>query len=68
MYELKVSGMTCGHCVQTVTRAIQTIDANASVEVDLASGRVVVGTSRREPEIRRAIEAGGFQVHQKLPA
>jgi copper chaperone len=37
---LKVENMSCQHCVQAVTRALRTLDSNASVEVDLARGEV----------------------------
>ncbi|WP_241485531.1 heavy-metal-associated domain-containing protein, partial [Xanthomonas euvesicatoria] len=29
--------MTCGHCVRTVTQAIQAVDPHAQVDVDLGS-------------------------------
>lgn len=34
----KVSSMTCGHCVRSITRALQAIDADAKVRIDLATG------------------------------
>jgi copper chaperone len=68
MYELNVSGMTCGHCVQALTRAVQAIDPKASVKIDLKAGRVVVGTLRGEPEVRQAIEHAGYKVHQGVQA
>lgn len=39
---LQVKGMSCGHCVQSVTAALQAVDGVRSVRVDLASGRAVV--------------------------
>ena len=35
---LKVDGMTCGHCAKAVTGAIQALDSEARVQVDLAAG------------------------------
>ena len=40
MQTFKVDGMTCGGCVGAVTRAVQTVDKDAKVEVDLASKTV----------------------------
>ena len=40
MVELKVSGMSCGHCVKAVTAAIQAADPGASVQVSLDTGIV----------------------------
>lgn len=39
---LKVTGMSCGMCVQHVTKALQAIAGVRSVEVDLDSGRATV--------------------------
>jgi uncharacterized protein len=41
--ELAVSGMTCEHCVAAVTRALKECRGVTSVEVDLPTGRAVVG-------------------------
>jgi copper chaperone len=38
--EVKVSGMSCGHCVKAVTAAIQAADPGASVQVALDTGLV----------------------------
>ena len=40
--EFEVEGMTCGHCVRAITRAIHTLDPDARVDVDLAQGMVTV--------------------------
>ena len=42
MQVFNVQGMTCGHCVKAVTRAVQEQDAAAKVEVDLAARQVRV--------------------------
>ena len=39
---LKVTGMTCGHCVRAVTNAIGGLDGVQSTDVDLQDGRAVV--------------------------
>jgi len=37
-----VNGMTCGHCVAAVTEEVSEIDNVNSVEIDLATGAVIV--------------------------
>ena len=36
----QVQGMTCGHCVRAVTEAVKSVDPQAEVKVDLATGKV----------------------------
>ncbi len=62
MLKLKVTGMTCGHCVQAVTRAVTAIPDAGDVRVDLASGQVTVEGSPAPAAIRAAIEAAGYSV------
>jgi copper chaperone len=39
---LKVSGMSCGHCVQAVTTALENAPGVTRAQVDLQRGRAVV--------------------------
>ena len=43
--DLNVNGMTCGSCVASVTRALQSVPGVATVAVDLPSGAAHVATS-----------------------
>jgi copper chaperone len=65
MFSFQVQGMSCGHCVQTVTKAVQAIDAKAQVQVDLATGDVRVESSAPKAAIAEAIGEAGYEV---LPA
>jgi copper chaperone len=60
--EMKVSGMSCGHCVQTITKAIQARDPHARVQVDLAEGLVSAETMLDRAQAIQAIEGAGFRV------
>jgi copper chaperone len=60
--KLIVEGMTCGHCVRTVTYALQALDANASVSVDLPGKTVLVRGDIRAPEATQALAAQGYDV------
>jgi copper chaperone len=39
---LKVKGMSCGHCVQAVTGALEGVSGVSKAQVDLAGGRALV--------------------------
>ena len=58
---LKVEGMTCGHCVKAVTRAVQEQDAAAKVEIDLAARQVRVQSELGQEQILTAIRDEGYQ-------
>ncbi|WP_410562134.1 heavy-metal-associated domain-containing protein [Amycolatopsis sp. cmx-4-61] len=57
-----VSGMSCGHCAQSVTEEIAALPGVAEVDVDVAAGRVVVraGTALVEGDVRAAVAEAGF--------
>jgi copper chaperone len=40
--ELKVTGMSCGHCVRAVTDALQSVHGVSRAQVELANGRATV--------------------------
>ncbi|WP_442109988.1 heavy-metal-associated domain-containing protein [Pseudomonas sp. NUPR-001] len=61
MQVFTVQGMTCGHCVKAVTRAVQAQDAAAVVEVDLAQKQVKVESLLKAPQILELIREEGYQ-------
>jgi copper chaperone len=65
MYELKVENMSCGHCVNAVTKAVQAVDPAAQVQVDLAGKKVSVESGAQLAQIRSAIEEAGYPVGGK---
>jgi copper chaperone len=50
-----VTGMTCSHCVSSVTEEVQEIPGVENVEVVLESGTVTITSA--EPVDRAAVEA-----------
>lgn len=62
MYELKVDGMTCGGCAASVKRALQALDANAEVDVDLPAKTVKVATAAQLDAVKAAVEDAGYDV------
>ncbi|MCX2890224.1 MULTISPECIES: cation transporter [Pseudomonas] len=61
MQVFNVQGMTCGHCVKAVTRAVQEQDAQAKVEIDLAARQVRVHSDLAQEQILTAIRDEGYQ-------
>ena len=62
MVELKIKGMTCSHCAQTVERALSECEGVRSVRVELESGRALVdGYGVNPEELCRAVEAVGYE-------
>ncbi|WP_428311912.1 heavy-metal-associated domain-containing protein [Hydrocarboniphaga sp.] len=62
MLELQIKGMTCGHCVRAVTRAVQGLDPAAKVDIDLASGRARIETAQPADRVAAAIREEGYAV------
>jgi copper chaperone len=62
MLTLKVSGMTCGGCINAVTRAIQAQDPQAKVQADLATQTVSLETSLSAAKASELITDAGFPV------
>jgi copper chaperone len=59
-----VTGMTCSHCVASVTEEISEIDGVTGVAVDLPTGAVTVSSSQPidEADVRAAVEEAGYQL------
>ena len=64
MLSLKVSGMTCGGCINAVTRAIQSEDPEAKVRADLATQTVTLETTLSQVQASQLITDAGFPVAQ----
>jgi copper chaperone len=59
-----VTGMTCGHCVASVTEEVREIPGVTEVRVDLASGSLSVtsGSLIDEGAVRAAVAEAGYQL------
>jgi copper chaperone len=64
MLSLKVSGMTCGGCINAVTRAIQSQDPSAQVQADLATQTITLETALSQAQASQLITDAGFPVVQ----
>ncbi len=59
-----VTGMTCGHCVASVTEEVTELAGVTDVVVDLASGSLTVTSAAPldESAVRAAVEEAGYQL------
>ena len=59
-----VTGMTCGHCVASVTEEISEINGVTDVAVDLPTGAVTVTSTKPldNADVRAAVEEAGYQL------
>ena len=62
---LKVTGMTCGGCTSTVTKALEGVNGVSDVNVSLAAGEATVKFDERltSPEkLKSAVQHAGYGV------
>lgn len=63
--QLQVTGMSCGHCVAAVTRALKAVPGTQDAQVDLASGRATVQGSAAPEALVKAVADEGYGVAVK---
>ncbi len=59
-----VTGMTCGHCVSSVTEEVSELPGVSDVAVELATGRLTLTADRElgTDEVRAAVEEAGYSL------
>lgn len=57
-----VTGMTCGHCEKSVTRAVKQLDPQAEVAIDRAANLVSVQSEQPREMLALAIAEEGYAV------
>ena len=68
---LKITGMTCGGCVSSVTKILLAIPGVSSATVSLADGAAQVhfdGEQTSVSQIKSAVVAGGYGTGDVAPA
>jgi copper chaperone len=60
--EYTVKGMTCDHCVLSVTEEVSEVPGVEDVDVDLGSGRLVVRGDVADDAVRAAVSEAGYEV------
>ncbi|MFI5060555.1 MAG: heavy-metal-associated domain-containing protein [Actinomycetales bacterium] len=57
-----IQGMTCAHCVRSVSEELVALDGVSAVSVDLPSGVATVASTSAldERDVRAAVEEAGY--------
>ena len=58
--QLKVTGMSCNHCVSMVNKAIAKLQSDAKVTVDLAQQQVNVESDLPTEDIITTLDEAGY--------
>lgn len=60
---IEVKGMSCNHCVQSVTKALSGVDGVTGVNVDLLGAKATFQETKpvAESALKDAIEKAGFE-------
>jgi len=67
MQRYRVPDMSCGHCVQAITKAVKSVDPVAGVDTDLDSHEVKVDSAADPELVMRALQQAGYP-SQRLDA
>ncbi|RCW44453.1 copper ion binding protein [Halopolyspora algeriensis] len=62
-----VTGMTCEHCVKSVTEEISEVSGVSDVAVDLSTGAVTVTSAEpvSHADVRAAVEEAGYELAER---
>lgn len=61
---LKIDGMSCGHCVARVEKALKKLDGVAVVRVEVGDAEIVHDPAKAPfSHIREALDDAGYTVH-----
>ncbi len=60
--QLQVPSMVCQACAQAVTQAVQSLDSQATVTIDLSSKQVTVTSEASLAAVKQAILEAGHEV------
>jgi copper chaperone len=64
MEKIKIQGMSCQHCVMSVTKALGTIPGIKNLKVDLVKGEATFENTQNMAmaNIRKTVEEAGYKV------
>lgn len=62
---LKIDGMSCGHCISRVQKALACVEGVHVDQVEIGSARVTWDPDNVAlPRLREAVEGAGYQVRR----
>ena len=59
--ELKITGMTCNHCVKNASRALEGVEGVEVVEVRLEPGSATVSGTAEVTQLIAAVKEAGYE-------
>lgn len=62
MIQFQVEGMSCGHCVSAITKAVHAVDPAAQISADVPTQAVKVESAADRSALQQAIEGAGYPV------
>ncbi len=66
--QLKIEGMTCGHCVASVTKALKGVPEVEEADVSLTEGRATVRGNAELGALIQAVEEEGYSASAESPS
>ncbi len=57
-----VKGMNCGHCTQTITKAVLGLDPTAKIDTDIPRQTVTVTSGLDQEKLSEAIIDSGYDI------
>jgi copper chaperone len=66
MERIKIQGMSCQHCVMSVTQALSAVPGIKNLKVALAEGEATFENTKNIPlpALRKAVEDAGYKVFE----
>jgi copper chaperone len=66
MEKIKIQGMSCQHCVMSVSKALSAVPGLTNVRVDLVKGEATFENPQNvsQQKIRKAVEDAGYKVNE----
>ncbi len=58
---LKITGLSCNHCVMKATKALEAVDGVDNVEVSLEPGAAIVAGNADAEKLILAVKEAGYQ-------
>ena len=59
--KLKITGMSCNHCVTNATKSLEAVAGVESVEVKLESGSAIVTGEADSEQLIAAVKEAGYE-------
>ncbi len=63
--ELSITGMTCGHCVKAVEKALKSVAGAENVSVDLANAKATIDGTADTNALIAAVAEEGYTAQAK---